>query len=228
MDISHPNSFDHEECSEGGDIEESVSTPRWWVIVWLAWGLVVGLIVLWLDRDPIAAALWLIAGLVIGTCAPKLLLPFTTPVFDWFHKFSSDPERERRMVELAVQEKLDTEEFNRLSEDQAFDVLLMVPLMCGLFHGTLLGGVGGALVSLDSTLDITASQGALYGILLGVVGVSFLDAIALAVMTPADKRQPLKSRIARRARMLVSPILVFPVVWHCGKWIVKRRAARAG
>ena len=131
------------------------------------------------------------------------------------------------MIELAIEEKTETEEFKHLSENESFGMMAIAPPMCGLFHGALLGGIGGALCKLDPTLDITASQGALYGVLFGMVGIAFLAAVIFAVMIPGDKTQPLTSRMARRALMLVSPLFVFPIVWYCVKWMVKRRPANA-
>jgi hypothetical protein len=227
MDAIHPDACGPGDCGDVGGIDDPISTPRWWVVVWLIWGLVVGGIVLWLDHNQIAAALWVLVGIVTGTWALKALRPFSSPAFQWVHNFASDPDRERRIVELVMEEKTDTEEFKRLSDSAACDALLIAPLMCGFVHGALLGGIGGALSSLDPALNLTASQGALYGIFLSIVGVSFVATIVFAVMMPADKTKPIASRLVQRARMLMAPLLLFPVAWYCLKWVIKRRPAKS-
>ena len=225
MNTTHRHSRGSDDGDDLGDVEDLGTTPRWWILIWLAWGLILGTLVLWFDRNPSAAALWLLVGVAVGTCALRIFGPFSTPVFDWFHHFASAPEKKHRMVELLIEEKTDSEEFKRLLEEEVYWMTAMIPPTCGLVHGPLFGAIGGALGALDPTLDITVSQGALYGILFGMLGFPFIAAGITAVMVPTDKTQPLTTRIARRGLMLVSPLLVIPLIWHCFRWMFKGRPA---
>ena len=190
--------------------------------MWTAWGVIIGAVVLWLDHDPILAAIWSIGGIVIGTCAPKFFRPLAAPIFDWYHNVAFDLEREQRLIELVIAEETDSEEFKRLSNGETWAMCSACPPMAGLFHGILLGGIGGAFCPLDRTFNISASQGALFGIMLGAIGISFLAAIVFAIMLPSDKTQPMQVRLGRRAWMVASPLFVFPVAWHCFKWMLKK------
>ncbi len=210
------------------DVSVPHRAPRWWSIVWSAWGLAVGVLVLWLDANPWTATLWFLFGTSMGRWSLRVVAHIDTPVLEWLEYLSSDPERDDRLHRLLLEGNTQSEAFHRLLHDEAFETAMATPLMVGLVHGTWIGGIAGALCSLDSTINITASQGALCGILVGIIGISFLVAAILALLLPLDKTRPLRSRLTRRARMFVAPLIVFPLAWHCGQWIAKRRWMHRG
>ena len=181
----------------------------------------VGAIILWLDNSLVSAAIWLLVGIVIGTCALRLVAPFFTPAFEWLNEFTSDPELRRREFELMLEGKTETEEFKRLCDQDGWRKLSTTSSV-GACHGVFFGGIGGALIRWDFPDWITASQGALCGLLFGMVGAPFLAAVILAVMIPVDKTRTRSARIWQRVSMLATPLIVFPVVWHCLKWKLKR------
>ena len=208
------------------DVSVPYRAPRWWSIVWSAWGLAVGVLVLWLDANPWTAALWLLLGMSVGRWSLRVVAHLDMPVLEWLEHFSSAPERDDRLHRLLLEGNPQSEALHRLLHDETFETAMIVPLMVGLVHGTWIGGIAGALCSLDSTINITASQGALCGILVGIIGISFLVAAIFALLLPLDKTRPLRSRLARRARMFMSPLFVLPLAWHCGRWLAKRHGGR--
>ena len=180
----------------------------------------VGAIILWLDNSLVSAAIWLLVGIVIGTCAPRLAAPFFKPASEWLVEFTLDPEIRRREFELMLEGQTDTEEFKGLCDQSAWRIMSTVSPVAAC-HGVFFGGIGGALVRWDFPVGITASQGALCGLLFGMVVAPFFLAVVLAVMIPVDKTQKRSARIWQRVSILATPLLVFPVVWHCLKWKLK-------
>ena len=227
MNTTDRDSLSAGDCGDGDDVEDPLFTSRGWVLVWSAWGLVVGAIILWLDRDPTKAALWLALGIAIPTCVVRLFGRFTSPAYHWYRRFASNPEQRHRMIELLIDEKTDSEEYKRLSDNETYRELTILPPMFGLFYGVLLGGICGALCGLAPTLNITASEGAMYGTVVGIIGASFITAGVFALIILFDKTLPFTPRIVWCALMLVSPLLVVPVVCHCVTWMVTRRSAIA-
>jgi hypothetical protein len=209
------------------DNSDPARTPRWWIAIWCLWGAVMGSVVLWLDHDPLTSILWMIAGMAIGTCGVAIARPLSSSIHDWYINFASAIWRDQRLCELAIDEKTDTAEFERLCVDEAFKSMAFIPPTMGLFHGTLLGGIAGAFCGLGAARGISASYGALWGIVFGVIGVAFLWALILAVMAPLDNTRPLRSRISDRVLMVMSPLFVFPIVFHCARFMVKRRRVNA-
>jgi len=69
-----------------------------------------------------------------------------------------------------------------------------------------------------------AMAGAFCGLIVGMLTAPFIAAVIFAIVVPVDKTQPIKSQLARRAWMLASPFFIFPIVWHCLKWLFKSRA----
>ena len=207
--------------------ESDQGTPRWWIVTWSVWGLVIGAIVLWLDRSPLTSIGWAIAGFAIGTWGVAVSRPFASGIMDWYDNFAAEPLRDQRMFELAMDQQTESPEFDRLCRDEAFKAFAIAPPMMGLFHGTLIGSIAGAFSALDATLGVSASRGALCGAAIGVVGFAFLAALVFAVMSPLDNTRPIRSRIADRAFMVLSPLFVFPAALHCLRRMVKRRRMNA-
>jgi len=145
-------------------------------------------------------------------------------VFEWFGKFASNPQCERRMIELMLEGECDTEEFKQLSDNESLSMMTIGPPIVAPCQGIFFGGIGGALCRLDSTISVSASHCAIYGILLGMLTVPFIAAVIFAIVIPVDKTQTIRSRVVRRGWMLASPLFVFPVAWYCLKWTLQRGA----
>src|SRR5262249_241616 len=63
---------------------------------------------------------------------------------------------------------------------EAFWMTLPLPPLFGLFHGVLLGAVGGALCGLDSDAGVSATVAAALGLVIGPVFVALIAALTLA------------------------------------------------
>lgn len=189
-------------CARFEEEEVPLDIQRGWMIIWSVWGLLLGLIVLSFDHTPIVAAIWLLAGVAMATLGLKVAKLLAPPIFNWYHFYAPG--------------------------GVSYGFMTIASLIVGLLPGVVAGAVVGATMAPEYTDHLTAHSGALYGILLGVPGFAFLSAIMIAVMVPPDKTDPLLSRIGRRALMLVSPLFVFPVAWHCFRWFQKGPAGLGG
>ncbi|HEY2414777.1 MAG TPA: hypothetical protein VGI40_21205 [Pirellulaceae bacterium] len=224
---------------------------RWLLIVWTVWGGIIASLVGWFDRNLYAALAWLAVGIVIGSLGSKLVEGLGLKVFDWCHGFWKDRDRDKRMDELLMrmlesaeatgvsgdEQHLDLDEqrlelmraapewaeFERLGEEDSLGAFLGMPVFVGLVHGSLLGGIAGALSPLDPSVRLPAWQGAVLGILVGIVAVSFLAAIIFAVYVPMPQRLSLSTRLARRIVIAVSPLFVVPIAWHYFRSLTLRR-----
>jgi len=231
------------------------STPRWWLILWIVWGAIIAALILWFDRNWLAAAAWLAAGSAVGALGTKVLPPWAGPVWDWYRGFWQDADREERLWQLnmRVLDRIDDEphlaeralsegtesrlfeeilgkadfaEYERLTVEESGDAFLWMPLFVGLFHGTLGGGVVGALAPLDPDVTIAAWQAAALGTIMGSVIVSFLASLMFSLWVPIRKELPLVTRVWRRALVAASPLLVVPLTWHCLRYSAHRHASR--
>jgi hypothetical protein len=225
---------------------------RWPLILLTLWGGIIAALVAWFDKNPLAAIACLVTGVAIGCLTPSLLDRLSLPIFDWYVQFWKDDARENRRTELFSrivgsdefkrlteaghsQEELaefvwngapESEEYKRLIEEDGFSAVLALPVFSGLFHGSLLGGIVGALYPLDPNPRLPAWQAAALGVVAGPIIVSFLAAIMCAATT-IPKDLPASSRLSRRLLMIVSPLFVFPVAWHCVKHLLRRRPSKA-
>src|SRR5688500_12807256 len=126
------------------EIGDDNTTPRWWIILWTAWGLVVAGIILWLDRQPWSAAPWSLGGIVMAFFGSKPLLPLDQSIFDWYHQLNPDLEQiEEREFALLEEGKLETKEFEQCLEEEVFWMHFMIPPFFGMFHGVLVGAIFG-------------------------------------------------------------------------------------
>lgn len=165
---------------------------------------------------------WAIGGVVVGFFGLRALRPFSSPLLAWYRSWNEDEERNIRMFMLATEGKTDTEEFKRCLAEEAFAMYLAIPPIFGLFHGVLLGSIGGALCALDSNWGVSASATALFGMLIGPVLVMLVAGMTLAFLIDLDKRLSLHARLARRGLLVISPLLFVPAAWHCLKSVVRR------
>jgi hypothetical protein len=218
---------------------------RWLLIVWTAWGAIIAALVGWFDQNSLAALAWLVAGFIIGSLGPKLVGGLDTVVFGWYNSFWKDDVRDMRIVQL-VHTMFESEEYKRLSDDEqrleymmelapesaeynrlveedSFGSILSMPLFVGLFHCIRLGGIVGALCPLDPSVRVPAWQGAAMGAVAGFFFVSFLAAFVFAVYLPVPNESSFSARLARRALIAVSPLLVVPIAWRCFTHLLPQR-----
>ena len=157
----------------------------------------------------------MVVGVVIGTCTLRLIGPLSTPAFEWLDRFTSNPERSDREIELILEGEIHSQEFSRLCDKEAYMTLTIIGPLVSSFHGLFFGGIGGALWKLEFPFGISASQGALYGALFGVAICPFIAALVFAIIIPGDKAKSVSSQIWQRVLVLATPFLVFPIVWYC-------------
>jgi hypothetical protein len=204
-----------------------------WLIVWTVWGAIVGLLVYLFDREAIAGLNWLSAGIFIGTCGIQLLKPLATPFHDWYERLGGGERYLDRMMEVMLEgheeeisqeelrERLEkyqqSREFQQYLENSLYGVTLAVAPLFGLFYGILGGGVLGAVCPISPELHVTSGRGAVLGIMLGPLFISFIASATCAVMHPVPKYSLRSVDRSRRLTLLVSPVLVVPAVFHCLK-----------
>lgn len=202
-----------------------------WLIIWTTWGSLVGLLVYRFDRDVIGSLNWFSAGLFIGSCGIQLLRPLATPFHDWYWKLGGGERYSDRMMKVMLEaheegmgmEELEerlkqyqqTKEFQRHMESSLYGVTMALSPLFGLFYGTLAGGILGALCPISPELHMNSGQGALLGIGLGPVFLSFVASATCAVMHPTPKYSPRSVGRSRRLALLVSPVLIIPAVLYC-------------
>jgi len=201
-------------------------TPRWWVVLWFTWGILVSALILLQDHLPVLAGAWTIGGAMVGLFGLTLLEHLSVPFMWWYERFFGNDERRRLLSTLIRDGKTDTEECRRLMDDKLFSMSLAVPPVAGLFYGTLLGAIVGALCGLDSDYGVAASAGAALGMLLGPVFLAFGAAITLAcVAVGRGTRLSWRERLARRGLLVVSPLLIVPCIWYCLRTLIRQRQA---
>ena len=163
-------------------------------------------------------------GMVIAFFGWKVLRPISFPLLEWYHNRNTDPQQMSRIHTLLAAGKTHSEEFERYIDQEAFWMTLPLPPLFGLFYGVLLGAVGGALCGLDGDAYISASAAATLGLLIGPVLVALVAAMTLACIVHFRPGLPVRSRLARRGLLIISPLLFVPAAFHC----VQRMIQRAG
>ena len=223
---------------DGGDI--SPPTPRWWVILWCTWGLVVAGLIIVLDQQLWFAIPWVLAGIVVGRFGLKALQPFQSPFYDWYRSWYPDDGLASRMLTLMdddnaepdadmelrmdklMDDYLESEEYKSRMAEEMYWMSLAIPPLGGLFHGVFIGPLGGALCGIDSD-SVSAATGALLGLLVGPVFVAFVVAITSACIVDPGPGLSFRVRLARRGLLFISPLLIVPCVWYCLKRVLQRR-----
>jgi hypothetical protein len=176
--------------------------------------LVAGLILL-LDRQPWVAVFWAFAGLLLGLFGLIALRPFADPLFEWYRSLNQDAEfLQLRIHSLIRKGKANSEEFKCCIKEDSFWMALAISPLCGLFHGGFIGPIIGALCGFDDA-GISASGGALLGMLIGPVLVACWMSLIMACTVDLDRRLPFRGRLVRRGLLVVSPLLIVPATWHC-------------
>ena len=198
-------------------------TIEWWsAVFWGIWGVVIGALIAWLDGNLVIAALFLFIGLAIGIWGWRLLEFAFTPSLDWYRRFTDPATIDERFFELAASGESDSGEFKELLDrqvdDELFAALLGTPPILGLAHGIWLGGLGGAMLGglpalLDQDAATSVAFGACGGTVVGVIVTSFLASTLFAILAPVGPRLPFLKQCARRALMVVSPVLILGALW---------------
>ena len=196
-------------------------SPRWWVILWSVWGLIVAGLILLLDQQPLLAMPWALVGGIVGLFGLKVVRPFATPLLEWYRGRNPDRGLQHRIFQLICDGETDTEEFKCYMAEERFWMCLPLPPLAGLFHGVVFGPAVGALCGIDDESAVSACAGAAIGLLLGPVLVAFLAGLTLACIVDLNRRLPFLARLARRGPSVVSPLLFVPAIWHC-MWRVFR------
>lgn len=174
---------------------KTVEPKRWWVAVWLVWGLLCASIIAIHDRSWIAAAAWLVAGPAVGLLAFRMLgafIEFVAPSGYWWRgKWHDDSEsfefeisdESHSPIVLGGRHLLPFLDPNR----KPWEILPMVAVGVGMVHGVLLGGIMGALWPWASQWRGPAWQGALLGVVFGVPAVGLLGAAATTIFVLTRK-----------------------------------------
>jgi hypothetical protein len=199
--------------------------PRWWVVLWFAWGLLVAALVLLLDEHPWLAVPWALTGTLLALLGWKAFYRLSLQVFEWNSTRKRNADLRRRIFLLIAERKTDAEEFKQLTAEDMFQRHLLLAPLVGLVHGLLLGPVAGALFGLDDTASISASLGAALGSVLGPMLIAFLVALTVAYCVELDNSLPFRERLARRALLILSPLLILSFAWRCLRRLFRRHAA---
>lgn len=170
-------------------------TARWWVAVWLVWGLLCTTIIAIHDRSWIAAFAWLAAAVLAAFFSFPLIgafVEFVAPTKHWWRgkwrdvgEFQESETREDgdHSFVFGGREFLLFLDPNR----KPWEILPIVAVGVGMAHGILLGGVVGALLPWSSEWRGPAWQGALLGAVCGVPAVGLFGAVATAVFVLTRK-----------------------------------------
>ena len=215
-------------------IQAQPRPERWhiaWLLVWTAWGAAIGLLIIFVDGNVTGGLSWLSAGFFIGSCGIQVLTPLATPFQHWYQRFQTsddhlgqlmritmagiDAGRDEESLRKAMERYQASDEYERFLEDVTFSTMLAVPPLFGLLHGTLLGGIVGALAPISPELGVSSGRGALLGILIGPLLLSFLAAATCFVMYRSPMRTSRSVRLTRRVKLLVSPVLIIPAILYC-------------
>jgi len=208
-----------------------------WLTVWTVWGGIVGLLVYLLDGEATAGLNWLSAGIFIGSCGIQFLKPLAAPFHDWYERQAGGESYLERMKEVMLEGHEDgineqelrkrleqfqkSREFQQYLENSLYGATLAVSPLFGLFYGTLAGGVLGALCPISPELHLASARGALWGVVIGPLFVSFLASATCAVMHPSPKFGSRWIGLPRRLALFTSPVLIVPAVFHCLKTVAR-------
>lgn len=190
-----------------------------------------------MDPHPWLAVPWLVGGIGIGLFGLKAVRPSAAPLLEWYRGLNPDPGLRRRIVEsrslwLMSQDKIDSEEFDRwidskefkfcMAEEQ-FWVSVLLPPLFGLYHGVRVGATFGALCGLiDDEIGVSACTGAAWGLLVGPLLIAIVAGLTLACIVDVNRSTSLRARLARRALLVISPLLFVPAAFHSLKKVIHR------
>jgi hypothetical protein len=216
------------ERGSSDDGGEARKESRFWLYVSLAWGAIVALIAGLLDRSWLVAAGWLLSGLALGFAGPWLLRAlglFDDVAFRWYDDLWGGPDVFDFLDEvgLAADKELSQQQLDALAErdrNTGHGVYLLLAPAFGLLWGILLGPIGGALAALDPNWPLSATEGAIAGLVVGPVVVGLVASVACFFYLPEGA--PKGSHVRRRRwLLLVSLPLVGAVAWLCVRVLVR-------
>jgi hypothetical protein len=111
-------------------------------------------------------------------------------------------------------------------ESSLYGVTMALSPLFGLFYGTLVGGILGALCPISPELHMSSGRGALLGVVLGPVFLSFIASATCAVTYPTPKYSSRSVGRSRRLALLVSPVLIIPAAVYCLKKVSGSRESQ--
>lgn len=170
-------------------------TERWWVVVWLVWGVVCASIIALHDRSWIAAFAWFAAAVLAAFFSFPIIGAFVELVAPTKHWWCDKWRDVGEFQESEVREDGD-HSFVFGGRDllpfldpnrKPWGILPIVAVGVGMVHGILLGGVVGALLPWSSEWRGPAWQGALLGVACGVPAVGLLGAAATTIFVLTRK-----------------------------------------
>src|SRR5687768_8117779 len=80
----------------------------WEVVAYLFWGGIIAGLAYYRDGDAITALMWIAFGVSIRPMSSCFSRLFSSPAFNWYQQFGSDPKRDERLFELLTDDKTDT------------------------------------------------------------------------------------------------------------------------
>src|SRR5262245_50769811 len=119
------------------DAPSGQAPPGWWAALWTGWGGVNGAVVCGLDDAVFPGLLWVPLGLLVGWWGWRVARWFSTMVFDWYRPLAA---RLSPPVSRASDDSLDD-----VIAESCYQLFLVLPPTLGIFHGTLIGPLVGAL-----------------------------------------------------------------------------------
>ncbi len=158
--------------------------------------------------------------MVIGSSCMWRFESLSKVVSDWYKDFAGDFGDRASLADVLRADS--REKLRRRARRNKFIALLVLPPLCGLLYGTLLGPFLGVTGTIGTDFD--AWQGALIGHL---VFPLFLSAgLAVWLYSVGPRLEP--SLVGKsRWMLLASPLLVIPFLCHCigviRRWPLQRR-----
>ena len=189
---------------------KTAETERWYVVMWLVWGVLCASVIALHDRSWFAAVAWLTAAVLAAAFSFPIvgaMVQLVSPTRYWWrgkwHDISELLEFEIRedddpSIVLGGRTGLPFLDPNRKPWE-----VVPIAASVGMVHGVLLGGLLGALMPWCADWGGSSWQGALLCAACGVPALGLLDAAATSVfvMTRNGPRiEPLERLLARAER----------------------------
>ena len=184
--------------ADGFNEPDSPSQDRWWFYLWLGWGTLCALLVGLIDQSLAAGLFWLSIGLLIGRFGlvalvelasaidriqtrlfPANKFPFSDPSADTFTETTS-------YLAVLTDGTINILDPRRMHWEAYPGVVCMV----GIMFGVLAGGVVGALFPVSYEWQMTAFDGALWGVGIGPLFISLYVAILFPMIMYKERLGP--------------------------------------
>jgi len=218
--------------------------PWVWAAFWLLWGLTVAALVVWNDGAYAVGGGFVAWGTLMGCFGWRALIVGAAIVQDWAKSHCTDPAVQMTAMQEMVnavgpscqqdemgQENLtmlDTPVQRRWLQDELFTATCSILWFPGLIHGVAFGGLGGAALALVPGIGLSVTVGAMIGAIGGAATVTFLFAVAIALLPLPTSALTTGWSMRQRLLLVVSPLLAVPalieavIVWS--RWLVQERS----